>query len=710
MMETNPVSILVVDDDDLTRRILCEALQVGGYEPTAAVDGRQALELNSKGFYELVLLDLKMPGMSGIEVLKTLRRQYSGDELPVIVISAMEESQGISSALKWGANDYIEKPVQSSVLAARIDKLLDSKIKTKAYRDLKENLESLVEQRTEELNLSNLALHRDREQYEYLLSHSPAITYISSADFTCRFISNNIGSILGYPASAVLGKDFWEASIHPEDQNDRLLGMNRNLKLNGGGDAEYRFLHRDGTYRWIQDRYRVVTKNDRVEEIVGSMIDITESKTLEAEAAYKASYDELTGLINRSTFENQVGDISDGKDNTKHVLCFLDVDEIKIINNVHGHVGVEELLRQLGKKLVDTLSKRDTVGYLGLDKFGMLLRGCSLEQSAKVLERITDALKEYRFKWDGKSHVITMSIGVIEIDRRLVDAREAINAANWACDIAKEAGGDRIQVYTENTELVKDRRQEMQWVEKVNRALEEDRFLLFYQPIVPIDKNNKEKHFELLIRMKDEAGKIVPPGFFLPAVERYRLSSKIDRWVIRTTFSWLDVYREYLEMDYRWGINLSGQSLDDMDLLQFVFDQLESNQIPPEKIYFEITETAAIANLVNATNFIAALRTKGCQFALDDFGSGLSSFSYLKNLAVDYLKIDGIFVKDMATDEIDVAMVKAISNVGQAMGMRTIAEFVENAEILEILGQIGVDYAQGYGICKPQPLHEFKAD
>ena len=709
-MQTNASSILIVDDDAFIRKVLIESLRNLDYETTEARDGKHALELIYEGSFDLVLLDSEMPGMSGIEVLEILRHQYTRSELPVIIVSATEEKMGISGALKSGANDYIQKPLQPSVLAARIDTQLISKNKAKAYCELKQNLESLVKQRTEQLSLSNLALQREREHYEYLLSTSPAVTYITSMDKNCRFASKNISSILGYPQTAMLGRNFWDTYIHPEDKVRINQEIDLNLSSKDGGYSEYRMLHHDGSYRWIQDRYRLAKDGDLAAEIVGTLLDITENKNLAIESDYKASYDELTGLINRRELQRRLESISGAIENDTHVLCFLDLDEFKIINNTHGHAGANELLRELSLELVDTVSKRDIVAYLGADKFGILLRHCNLAESARVLERISGALKEFRFKWDGKSHVITASIGVIEIDRRLADSGEALNAANSACDIAKEAGGNRIQVYTPNTDLVKDRRQEMQWVEKVNRALEEDRFLLYYQPIVPINKDIKGKHFELLIRMKDDEGKLVAPGFFLPAVERYNLSSKIDRWVIQTTFSWLDAYSEYLEMDYRWGINLSGQSLGDMDLLQFVFDELEFNQIPPEKIYFEITETAAISNLGDATIFIDALREKGCQFALDDFGSGLSSFSYLKNLAVDYLKIDGIFVKDMATDKIDVAMVKAISQVGHAMGMKTIAEFVENTEIIEILKQVGVDYAQGYGICKPLPLHEFKPD
>ncbi|MCH7880585.1 MAG: EAL domain-containing protein [Proteobacteria bacterium] len=710
-MDMNSGSILIVDDESTARSILSRHVQKSGYSATAVEDGRKALELIGKRSFELVLLDLKMPGIDGIEVLKTLRQQYSQTELPVIVVSVIEEDQGIASALQWGANDYIQKPIKSAVLAARIEAQIASKQKAKAYQKIKKKLERVIKKRSKELGLVNETLEQERKLFDYLLSSSPAITYLSSVDsnHNCIFISKNIYSILGYQRDEILGTNFWDEHIHPEHKTQIILEIERNLS-NGGGNSEYRLLHSDGRYRWMHDKYLVIKENDVPVEIVGSLIDITEHKKLISEISYKTSHDALTGLINRHEFERHLESILRWPDPIQHVLCYMDLDEFKIINNTHGHVAGDELLRQMSALLRQTLSRRDIVAYLGGDEFGILLQHCALDQAQRILEKIREALTEFRFKWDGKKHVITASIGVLAIDEHVDRQSDFLSAAVSACDMAKEAGHNRVQIYVVGDDQVKERRQEMLWVEKVNRALEEDRFLLFYQPIVPISDDTRGKHFELLIRMKDDAGDLVAPGFFLPAVERYHLSTKIDRWVVQTTFSWLDAHREYLETDYKWGINLSGQSLADTDLLQFVCDQLEINQIPPDRIYFEITETAAIANLNDAIHFINTLREKGCQFALDDFGSGLSSFSYLKNLPVDYLKIDGVFVKDMADNDIDCAMVKAINDVGQAMGMRTIAEFVENADILEKLRHIGVDYAQGYGISRPKPLHEFEPE
>ena len=553
-------------------------------------------------------------------------------------------------------------------------------------------------------------LTKSPERYEgmlnYLLDSSPAIIYVTSTDdrHECMYVSQNIEKLLGYKVDEAIGSKFWLSRIHPDDKNAALLQIKSNL-IRGEGHTEYRFLHNNGSYRRMFDQHKVIYKNAKPVEIIGSWSVINEHR--QTDAIFSEKQANLPGLINRRDFEKRIKDITGWSNNHQHVLCYLDLDQFKIINNTHGHVAGDELLRQLGKLLRENLSLRDILAYLGGDEFGIFFMNCSLDQTHRVLNKIRETLSEFRFAWNSKKHVVTVSTGIVAVDQDFNNQAGFLSAAQSACDMAKEAGRNRNHVYEAADDSMLVRQEEMLWVERINRALEEDRFLLFYQPIAPINADITEKHFELLIRMKDEDGKLVPPGLFLPAVERYNLSTAIDRWVIQTTFSWLEAYEEFLELDYSWGINLSGQSVGDETMLQFISEQLDEKQIPPNKIYFEITETAAIANLSNATNFITTLRKKGCKIALDDFGSGLSSFAYLKNLPVDFLKIDGVFVKDMADDPIDYAMVKAINDVGHAMGKQTIAEFVENDQIVEKLKEIGIDYAQGYGIAKPVSLARF---
>ncbi len=707
-------SILIVDDNEQSLNLLSHFISQKGYADLTANNGKQALELLETQAFDLILLDLMMPEVSGFDVLKVIRQHHSLLELPVIVVTADYARESIVEAIKLGANDYIIKPVEFDILKARIETQIELKHKDQAYKAIKENLEQLVKQKTEQLTLSNKQLQQDRKRFDYFLSSSPAITYATSceANHICNYVSENLREIMGYKSEKMINDpDFWYVHIHPEDRQEVLYKIEDNLKK-GGGTVEYRFLHFNGEYMWVSDTHRVVMENNNPVEIIGTWTDVTKQHLLKQDMLYKNTHDELTGLINRKTFEKQLEYvISNEMGNTvQHVICYMDIDQFKVINDTYGHVAGDELLRHLSKELTDNLSRRDTLAYFGGDEFCILLRYCTLNQAHRILELLRQLIHEFRFSWDGKKHAITASMGVVAVDRHYGSAAKILSIADTVCHSAKEAGRDRITIYNGTDESLNKKREQMSWVEKINQALDEDRFQLFYQPIIGLYDKDKVQHFELLIRLVDKTGNIISPGAFLPAAEHYNLSAKIDRWVIQTTLSWLEAYSELLEYEYVWGINLSGQSLADEDLLKFVISDFDHKKIPPQKVYFEITETAAIGNLDNAIQFIQAMKKYGCRFALDDFGSGLSSFSYLKNLPVDFLKIDGMFVRDIATNNIDFAMVKAINDIGHAMNKKTIAEFVENDEIIKTLKSIGVDFAQGYGIEKPKPLSEFASN
>jgi diguanylate cyclase (GGDEF)-like protein/PAS domain S-box-containing protein len=449
---------------------------------------------------------------------------------------------------------------------------------------------------------------------------------------------------------------------------------------------------------------------DSVSGAVGNARDITEAHHLSEELSYQASHDTLTGLINRREFEQrlqralQIARV----EKTEHALCYLDLDELKIINDTCGHVAGDALLRQLGGLLQEHVRKRDTLARLGGDEFGVLLEHCSVEQAMRVVNALHKAVGDFRFLWGDKSFNIGVSIGLVPVTEASESITAVLSAADTACYAAKDAGRNRIHVYREGDAELARRHGEMQWVPRIDQALEQDRFHLAFQPIAAL-KGSEGEHYELLIRLEDEEGHIVAPGAFLPAAERYNLSTKIDRWVIGTAFEWLSTRPEHVARLFLCAINLSGSSLGDEEFLQFVIRRFDQAKIPPHRICFEITETAAITNLTTATRFIKALKALGCRFALDDFGSGLSSFAYLKNLPVDFLKIDGMFVKEIADDPIALAMVSCINQIGHVMGKQTIAEFVENEAILEKLREIGVDYAQGYGISRPQPLADMQS-
>ena len=439
--------------------------------------------------------------------------------------------------------------------------------------------------------------------------------------------------------------------------------------------------------------------------------DVTETHDLSEQITYQSSHDALTGLANRSEFDRKINDlvvIVREARTEEHALCYLDLDQFKVVNDTCGHLAGDELLRQLGDLLKRNLRRHDFVARLGGDEFGVLMYHCALNEALMACEKIRDMVGDFQFAWEDKSFTVGVSIGVASINATSGNAVELLKEADAACYAAKDKGRNRVHVYRPDDEELAQRHGEMQWVSRIQRGLEQNRFCLYGQPIVPFTIQDEGLHFETLVRYRDDKGYIIPPGAFLSSAERYNLAAALDRSVISHLFEWIAQKPGFLDKLSLCSVNLSGVSLSDESMLGFITEQLGLWQIPPQKICFEITETAAIANLSYATKFISHLRECGCKFSLDDFGSGLSSFAYLKNLPVDFLKIDGLFVKDIVDDKVDLAMVRAINEVGHIMGKKTIAEFVENEQIFDLLAELGVDYAQGYGIGKPVPLEELR--
>jgi len=449
----------------------------------------------------------------------------------------------------------------------------------------------------------------------------------------------------------------------------------------------------------------LITKLRRMDRIESERVE--EVSRSDAQFRYQASHDALTGLINRHEFERRVKHLvsTTHKYKRENALCFMDLDQFKVVNDTCGHIAGDELLRQLGEVLQNAVRHSDTLARLGGDEFGILMEHCTLAQAQRAVSAIQKTIQDFQFSWEGQSFRIGVSIGLVAISEATPSITELLKQADAACYMAKDLGRNRIHVYNpDDTQMVL-RQGEMQWVTRINQAIEENRFTLYTQSIVPLHES-ADMHYEFLLRMIDERGEIISPVTFLPAAERYDLMHKLDVWVVEHAFKLLATNPDLVEQTHFFSINLSGQSISNAQFLKSVIAQIKELNIDPSKICFEVTETAAISNLRAATHFISSLRELGCQFALDDFGSGLSSFGYLKNLKVDYLKIDGIFVKDIADDPIDHAMVKSINDIGHVMGMKTIAEFVESNKIKGMLRKIGVDYAQGYEIGRPQPFEE----
>ena len=432
--------------------------------------------------------------------------------------------------------------------------------------------------------------------------------------------------------------------------------------------------------------------------------DITTLKKLSQKMTYQATHDSLTNLINRREFERRLDQIiEDAKNtNTTHSLCYMDLDQFKAVNDSCGHAAGDELLKQISIIISTILRETDTLARLGGDEFGLLLIGCPLDKAFLLAEEIRKNIEKFRFHWDKKTFKVGISIGIVTINDSSGSIKDIQSAADTACYLAKEQGRNRVHIYETDTTAIEKHTNETNWLNRINIALDNDKFILFFQKIASI-QNASHEHYEVLIRMFDEDGQTIPPNSFIPAAERFDIMSSVDSWVIKNT---LLIMQQDQYLDINFSINLSGQSLSDKSFMQDCINQINTSKVNPTHLCFEITETAMIENLSNAIRSVSTLQELGCKIALDDFGSGLSSFAYLKNLPVDYLKIDGSLIKDIETDKVNVTMVKSIIHIGHSMGLETIAEYVENQAIADILQDLKIDYVQGYGVAKPVPIEE----
>lgn len=466
-------------------------------------------------------------------------------------------------------------------------------------------------------------------------------------------------------------------------------------------------IRRDGNELYVESTAAPI--RDGQGKISGAVLvfhDVSESRELNRKLSYHASHDLLTGLVNRREFESRIERaLRSAKANeASYALCHLDIDQFRMINESCGHSGGDALLGQVGALLKSKIRWRDTLSRIGGDEFGILLESATLEEALHTAELLCEAVKNFRFTWEDRVFRLGASVGVVPISADNEDVASILSAADGACATAKEQGGNRVHSFAENDIELMRRRRETQWASHISSALEEGRFDLYRMPIMPLQTPEQGAHYEILLRMRDEAGKIIAPDHFIAAAERYNLTPAIDRWVIENTMRWLVSEADERERLEICAINLSGQSLGDDKFLPFVIEQFQKFGLDASKICFEITETAAVANFSQANRFIRSLKELGCKFSLDDFGTGLSSFGYLKNFPVDFLKIDGSFVRGILHDPIDREMVRSINEIGHLTGKLVIAEFAENAEIIQTLASLGVDYAQGYGIAQPSKL------
>jgi diguanylate cyclase (GGDEF)-like protein/PAS domain S-box-containing protein len=677
-------NVLLVDSRAEDVRLIREELALLRGRPFALeVVGTIADALNRlrAGHLDVILLDLDLPDSNGLTTF--LRLQPKAGDLPILVLVSQQDEDVGTEAVDRGALDYL---IKQQIVSTLLEKAL-----------------RYATERTHTL----LALKASEARYRELYENVVAGVFQTTPDG--RFMAANpaLVRMLGYASedellSVDLARDVY---LYPDDRENWV----RSIEGGEIRNAELMLKRRDGLKIVVLENSRAVRdEQGRVIFYEGTLTDITEAHELARQLSYEASHDALTGLINRREFELRLQRALETTQATgaAHAVFYLDLDQFKIINDTCGHIAGDELLRQLADALQTRIRAKDALARLGGDEFGILLHDCSVDDAIGVARSLLKTVEQFQFIWGASSFSVGASIGLVPVDSRFKRVTQVLQAADAGCYAAKDQGRNRIHVYQEDDTVVSQRHGEMQWVARVKRALQEDRFFIEAQPIVPIAGARDRLDYELLIRMRDESGRAVPPGAFLPAVERYNLASRLDRWVVAHVIGWLGAHLHEIEHVGRVYINLSGDSLGDPQLRDFVIAKLREHRVAASRIGFEITETAAIGNLTRANNLINELRAIGCTFGLDDFGSGVSSFAYLKALAVDFLKIDGLFVGNIVTDAVDYEMVRSITDIGHVMGKKVVAESVEHIGVLEKLTQIGVDYAQGFAVGPPAPIED----
>lgn len=465
-------------------------------------------------------------------------------------------------------------------------------------------------------------------------------------------------------------------------------------------------ISKDGTEYGIEDSAAPI--RDESGTIFGAVLvfhDVTEQRRMASEMTYRATHDPLTGLLNRSEFEQKLNHalITSHEKNCEHALLFIDLDQFKIINDTCGHAVGDNLLKSISHIMLSHLRSSDVLGRLGGDEFAILLEKCNLEPAIRIAESICNDIDSYRFTHKNQRFSVSASTGLVIFNEKWKSIEHLLQSADAACYTAKESGRNRVHIYYDSDYSLESRKGSSYWASRITQSLEENRFVLYNQIIMPTKAELGVKS-EILLRMLDEKGQLVPPSIFLPAAEKFHLISRIDKWVVNTAFTWLKEHENTLAHLSSIAINLSGQSISDDSFHKYVLERIESLDLDCHKVCFEITETAAITNLSAANNFIDSMKQQHIRFSLDDFGSGVSSFGHLKSLAIDFLKIDGQFIKNLVNDNIDQATVRCILEVARVTGKRTIAEWVETEEVEKLLIEMGVDYIQGFLRHQPVPL------
>ncbi|MEM8498189.1 MAG: EAL domain-containing protein [Pseudomonadota bacterium] len=690
-------SILIVEDYADTAKLVERVLK-NRFHIETATDGEAGLAAWMERRHEIVLLDLMLPKISGEEVLTEILKVKPSQS--VVMMTAFGSAEKAGSLIAAGAVDFISKPFRAEQLRHVCN--------IAAHREDYITSNQQFEERQHEL-----ATEKERALVTLNSIGDGVITTDSSARVV--YMNPVAEHLTGWLENEAQGRKISEVfkTYHEYSRVPAVSPLERCLEEQRPIHTKTNILMRSkqGLEMVIEvSAAPIKGSGNTINGAVTVFKDSTAARNLEKQLTYHASHDPLTGLKNRQVFDQEVKLALDDciSAQVEHALCNIDVNEFKMINESQGSEAGDKLLQEVAKVLIQKVrAPSDAIARISGHEFAVLLRYCPLDAASRISENIASAFDEYQFEWEKTKFPISVSIGLSQIDQDSTDLQDIFASARAACLNAQGGGGKRVHVYTSGDDEALRARSEVQLASEIVQAERENRFTLFCQPIKSL-ADPDEISYEILIRMHGENNEIVSPANFLPAAERYNLIPQIDRWVVHTAFEWLQSNRDKLDRISHCAVNLSGMSLSDEGFYAYIRNAFEEFDVPASKICFEITETAAVTNFAVAGSFIEAIRGLGCKFALDDFGTGMSSFAYLKKLPVDYLKIDGMFVKDILTDPIDLAMVRSINDIGHVSGLKTIAEFVENQEIEDKLREIGVDYVQGYGISKPMPIDDMK--
>jgi diguanylate cyclase (GGDEF)-like protein/PAS domain S-box-containing protein len=695
-VNTGQTRVLVVEDEGVIALDLKGRLQDLGYSVVGlASSGEQALRKVRQLDPDLVLLDIVIQGpMDGIDTAGRIREHSN---IPVIFLTAHSDDATLMRAKATRPHGYLVKPFRPQELRTTIEVALT-----------RSQLETTLRQTQQQL------WHEKERVRTTLQSIGDAVLTVDG-EGRVDYVNPVASVLLGVEMAEARGMHV-DALLHMVDQNtgDRVHNPLHDAVEGHEGSLPARtiLLSQSGRVYPIEDSCAPIRDSDgRVTGAVLVFRDVTMKRELIDRISYQARHDALTGLINRREFELMIGNhLKDTQTNGwTHALLYLDLDQFKIVNDTAGHQAGDELLRSLSQLMASKLRKSDVLARLGGDEFGVLLDNCPLDKAREIGESLVAAIGAFRFCAQERVFSVGASVGVVMLTAENRDTREALVAADTACYMAKDKGRGRLEVYRSDNAAVLRRKGENNWLLRLPSALDEGRFSLCVQRICPTQDLHGTTNlwFEVLLRLIETDGELIQPLVFLPAAERYGMVTRIDRWVIRRT---LQILRARASSPRPgdalalYSINLSGASISDDQLLEFVAAEFKETGVAPERICYELTETVAIAHMDEARRLLFALKRLGCKFALDDFGNGFSSFSYLKDFPVDFVKIDGRFVRGMTADTFDCAVVEGVNRIGHALGVQTVAEYVEDAETLSRLLELGVDHIQGYVLHRPMPF------